>query len=128
MSPMTTVGSKSRIGSANNRNSTSFFLQAPGGSAPALLAHYPYPNPVPGGQDQISLYFELTRNATEVRVEVYAEDPLNNRSRHASSAILTYVALDNDGKPIRVPRLTISGEEEQRRFKEGEERHLRRKT
>lgn len=63
----------------------------------------------------------------EVGVEVYAEDPLRNRQYHTSSAILTYVALDDSGKPHSVPRLIISGDKERHRFEAGKKRHLERK-
>ncbi|HEY5649191.1 MAG TPA: acyl-CoA thioesterase [Nitrospiria bacterium] len=63
----------------------------------------------------------------EVGVEVFAEDPLKNRRYHTSTAILTYVALDDSGKPVVVPRLIVSGEEERRRFEAGQKRHEQRK-
>jgi hypothetical protein len=56
---------------ANNSSSTSFFLEAPSGSAPRLLAHYPFPNPVRGGREGLGIYFELTRDANRVTVNVY---------------------------------------------------------
>jgi hypothetical protein len=61
----------SEITPANNSSSVSFFLEAPFGSAPRLLTHYPVPNPVRGGRQGIGIYFELTRDADRVSVQVY---------------------------------------------------------
>ncbi|MGQ0720006.1 MAG: M28 family peptidase [Candidatus Eiseniibacteriota bacterium] len=59
------------ITAANNSSSTSFFLEAPRGSAPRLLTHYPVPNPVRGGRQDVGIYFELTTDADRVTVFVY---------------------------------------------------------
>ena len=67
------------------------------------------------------------RTSMEVGVEVYAENPMTGKRDHTSSARLTYVALDDRGRPTPVPSLRVVTEEEKRRFKEGEERHLKRK-
>jgi acyl-CoA hydrolase len=68
------------------------------------------------------------RTSMEVGVEVYAEDPTSGQRRHTSSAILTYVALDDHGKPIPVPPLRLETDEERRRYQEGEKRYQERKN
>lgn len=67
------------------------------------------------------------RTSMEVGVEVFSEDPLTGNRRHTSSAILTYVALDDQGRPTPVPGLKTSTEEERRRFEEGRARQKERK-
>ncbi len=58
----------------------------------------------------------------EVEVRVTKENPLTGEQKHTCTAYLTYVALDENGKPTRVPRLILETEEEKRRWKEAEER------
>ena len=67
------------------------------------------------------------RTSMEVGVEVYAEDPTSGQRRHTSSANLTYVALDDYGKPTPVPPLQLETDEENRRYQEGEKRYQERK-
>lgn len=63
------------------------------------------------------------RTSMEVGVEVYVEEPIGGKRHHTSSALLTYVALDDEGRPTPVPRLQVVTEEEKRRFNEGEKRY-----
>ena len=58
----------------------------------------------------------------EVGVQVTAEDPLTGECTHTNTAFLVYVALDKDGRPIRVPPLILETDEERRRWAEAEER------
>jgi acyl-CoA hydrolase len=53
---------------------------------------------------------------------VEAEDPKTGGRRHTSSAYLTFVALDDSGKPTPVPELKCRTPEEKRRFEEGRTR------
>lgn len=48
----------------------------------------------------------------EVGVEVYSENTLTGKRVHTSSAILTYVAVDMEGRPVPVPKLILSNDEE----------------
>jgi acyl-CoA hydrolase len=63
----------------------------------------------------------------EVGVEVYAEDPMSGKRLHTSSAMLTYVALDDTGQPTPVPPLRAENAEEMQRYQEGEKRYQKRK-
>lgn len=65
------------------------------------------------------------RTSVEVGVEVHAENPLTGDRHLTTDALVTYVAVDKQGKPIEVPPLMPESAEEKRRFKEGE---ARRKT
>lgn len=62
------------------------------------------------------------RTSLEVGVKVLAEDPLTGEQNHTSSAYLTFVALDNAGKPIEIPQGIPKTEDEIRRFAEGKKR------
>lgn len=62
----------------------------------------------------------------EVEVNVYLEDYIKGERRQTSSAFLTYVAVDDAGKPIPVPPLMPRTGEERRRYREASERRRRR--
>jgi len=47
----------------NNANASSIFLEAPSSVGPGILTHYVYPNPVRGSREDLSFYYELTRDA-----------------------------------------------------------------
>jgi acyl-CoA hydrolase len=63
----------------------------------------------------------------EVGVEVYSENPLTSERRHTTTALVTYVAIDeHTRRPRPVPPLIIKTEEEKRRYAEaGERRKVR---
>ena len=58
----------------------------------------------------------------EVGVKVTAENPITGELTHTNSAYLVYVALDENGRPARVPELVLETDEELRRFEEAKER------
>lgn len=58
----------------------------------------------------------------EVGVRVEAEDLRTGEVVHSASAYCTMVALDEGGKPKRVPRLIPETEEEKRRYREAQRR------
>jgi len=62
----------------------------------------------------------------EVEVNVFVEDILSGERRQTSSAFVTYVALDRDGHPAKVPPIIPVSAEEKRRFREALERRRRR--
>ena len=49
----------------------------------------------------------------EVGVEVLAQNPVTGEERHTNSCFVTFVALDDEGRPIPVPPLLVETEEEQ---------------
>jgi acyl-CoA hydrolase len=53
---------------------------------------------------------------------VEAENLLSGKVRHAASAYLTYVALDEQGKPKEVPPLILESDDERRRNREASAR------
>src|SRR5262245_11133718 len=62
------------------------------------------------------------KTSMEIGVRVEAENPRSGDCRHTSSAYLTFVALDDNGKPTLVPELKCRTAEEKRRFEEGRRR------
>ena len=58
----------------------------------------------------------------EIGVRVEAENLLSGEIRHAASAYLTYVALDQHGKPREVPPLMLETDEDRRRNREAKSR------
>lgn len=55
-------------------------------------------------------------SSMEVGVRVDTENPKTGEIRHCCSAYLTFVSIDEEGKPIGLPRLRISTEEEKQRW------------
>lgn len=58
----------------------------------------------------------------EIGVEVESENPLTGERLHTSSAFLTFVALDDHGRPVAVPPLRVRTAAERRLFSEAEAR------
>jgi len=54
----------------------------------------------------------------EIGVRIEAQDPTSRRGTHTGSCYLTYVALDEKGKPTPIPPLIVTTPTEKRRFKE----------
>ncbi len=67
------------------------------------------------------------RTSMEVEVEVTAEDLITGEVRHIASSQVTYVALDENGKPTPVPPLIAGNAEEQERIDKASERRKRMK-
>ncbi len=66
------------------------------------------------------------RTSMEVGVRVEAEDPRSGEVLHASTAYLTFVALDDAGRPTAVPPIEPRTLDEQRRMQEAEIRRRHR--
>jgi acyl-CoA hydrolase len=54
----------------------------------------------------------------EIGVRLEAVDPTTRRGTHTGSCYLTYVALDEKGKPTAIPPLIVTTPAEKRRFEE----------
>jgi len=54
----------------------------------------------------------------EVGVTVWVENTVAGTKRHVSSAFVTFVAIDRQGKPVRVPKLQPETDEEKRRYED----------
>jgi acyl-CoA hydrolase len=62
------------------------------------------------------------RTSMEIGVRVDAENLLSGRKRHTNTCLLTFVAIDDDHLPCRVPRLDLADPEDARREREGRRR------
>ena len=62
------------------------------------------------------------RTSLEVEVRVEAENLLTGTVRHTNLCYLTFVAIDESGRPTPVPELRLETEAERTRFREGERR------
>lgn len=79
----------------------------------------------------LTLHAHLTwvgRTSMEACVQVIAENPLTGEQTHTNTAFFVYVALDEDGQPVRVPPLILETDEERRRWTEAEERRKMRRS
>ena len=55
-------------------------------------------------------------SSMEIGIKVIAEDIRGKVVRHVNSCFFTMIAVDDDGKPVKVPVLTPDTADEQRRF------------
>ena len=67
------------------------------------------------------------KSSMEVGVRIESENPKTGDIYHTSSAYLTFVSLNENGKPKRVDNINPENDNEIRRFKEGKVRHEERK-
>jgi acyl-CoA hydrolase len=93
-------------------------------SVDELNFHYPIKQ-----SEVVTLKASINRvfnTSIEIGVKVWVEDPLTEKYIHSNTAYLTFVAIDEKGRPISVPPVISQTKEEKRRFKEaGERRRLR---
>ncbi len=62
------------------------------------------------------------RTSMEAEVRVVAENPITGEQTHTNTAYLVYVALDEEGRPARVPRLIPETEADRRRMEQAKAR------
>lgn len=90
----------------------------------ASIDHVDFRHPVHIG-DLIILKSSVNRafhTSMEVGVKVFSENILTGERRHTSSAYVTFVALDAQGRPQPVPPVIPETEEEKRRYEQAEAR------
>jgi uncharacterized protein (TIGR00369 family) len=61
---------------------------------------------------------DVGRTSMECGVRVEAHDPVTGTMRHANSAYLVFVAMDEEGRPRPVPPLEVGTDDERRRQRE----------
>lgn len=90
----------------------------------ASMDHMSFSTPVHMGElvRLVSAVNRVFRTSMEVGVKVFVEDLLKGTIRHASSAYLTFVAVDPSGLPLVVPPIVPETEEEKRRYEQAAER------
>ena len=67
------------------------------------------------------------KSSMEVGVRIESENPKTGNIYHTSSAYLTFVSLNDNGAPQRVPMVNPETDVEKRRFDEGEQRYHQRR-
>jgi acyl-CoA hydrolase len=80
--------------------------------------------------DLLTVTAQLTyvgRTSMEVEARIQAEDLRTGELRDAGTSYLVYVAIDDEGRPMPAPSLTLTSDEERRRWREAEERRSRRR-
>ena len=67
-------------------------------------------------------------SSMHISVEVYSEWVSTGEKRHTHTAHVVFVALDDAGRPKRVPRLQLETDEERARYARAEAAHRKRKA
>ena len=84
----------------------------------AAMDHIDFIQPVHLG-DLVTLKSSVNRafaTSMEVGVKVWAEDTQTGALRHVASAYLVFVAIDKEGRRVRVPQLQPENPNEMRRY------------
>jgi len=84
----------------------------------AAMDHIDFIRPVHLG-DLLTLRSSVNRafsSSMEVGVKVWAENTRTGSIAHVASAYLVFVAIDNEGRPVRIPAVVPETPAEQRRF------------
>ena len=66
------------------------------------------------------------RTSMEVGVRVEAENLMTGERRHTNSCYVTFVAIDKNHRPVRIPAVEPETEDEKRRYLAAQERRRRR--
>jgi len=86
----------------------------------ASMEHIDFIAPVHVG-DLLILKASINRafhTSVEVGVKVWVENTMAGLRRHVSSAYLTFVAVDENGRSVPVPQIELKSSEESRRFED----------
>lgn len=62
------------------------------------------------------------RSSMEIGVRVCSEDPMTGVRQHCLSGYLTFVAVDEEGRPTEVPAIKPNSADDLRRYEEGKNR------
>ncbi|MCL6481597.1 MAG: acyl-CoA thioesterase [Firmicutes bacterium] len=98
---------------AAHRHSNSYVVTA-------SVDYVDFRNPIKVGELIIlkSSVNRVFRTSMEVGVKVFSENVLTGERKHCSSAYVTFVALDAQGRPHPVPPLILETAEDRRRWRE----------
>ena len=69
----------------------------------------------------------VAKSSMEVGVKIESENPFTGDIKHTASAYLTFVSLNQEGRPTEVPDINPETDVEIRRYKEGKSRTMQRK-
>ena len=80
----------------------------------AAMDHVDFISPIDLGEVAVieGYVFNTGRTSLDVKVDVRAEDPKTDDVRETTSSFFTFVALDDEGTPTPVPRLSCPTEAE----------------
>jgi len=84
----------------------------------ASVNHVSFNHPIPEG-GIVVLESKVTRafsTSMEIYVDVWLDDPINQRKIHTNEGIYTFVAVDEFNKPVPIPQIVPETEEEIKRF------------
>lgn len=84
----------------------------------AAINHVSFDHPIKQNQ-VVTLEAKVSRAFTssmEIFVDVFVENPVNGERTKCNEAILTFVAIDQNGAPLPVPELIPETELEKKRF------------
>ena len=83
----------------------------------ASIDHMDFRSPIKVGEIIIlkSSVNRVFHTSMEVGVKVFREEVFTRKQKHTSSAYLTYVAIDADGRPQPAPKVIAETAEEKRR-------------
>lgn len=84
----------------------------------ASVDNISFENPIPRG-NVVTIHAQVTRSfntSMEVHIKVWGEDPLQHFKYKSNEAFFTFVALDPNGKPRKVPLSEAETEEEKELF------------
>jgi acyl-CoA hydrolase len=86
----------------------------------ASVDHVDFRNPIRVGELIIlrSRVNRVFRTSMEVGVKVFSENVLTGERKHTTTAYVTFVALDPNGRPKLAPPLILETPEDRRRFRE----------
>lgn len=84
----------------------------------ASVNHVSFDHPIPEGgivvlESKVSRAFSTSM---EIYVDVWLDDPINQKKIHTNSGIYTFVAVDEFNRPIPIPELEPETEQEKERF------------
>jgi acyl-CoA hydrolase len=96
----------------------------------AAMDHIDFIRPVHLG-DLVTLRSSVNRafsSSMEVGVKVWAENTRTGKIVHVASAYLVFVAMDNEGRRVRVPEATPETPDQMRRYEGAQRRRENRET
>ncbi|WP_439028262.1 acyl-CoA thioesterase [Haloarchaeobius sp. DT45] len=84
----------------------------------AAVDEFSFELPIPVGETALieSYVFQAGRTSAQVFLRAFRENPRTGERQQTTSACFTFVALDEDGKPARVPELTVENDEDEKRL------------
>lgn len=84
----------------------------------ASVNHVSFNTPIPLGSI-VKLEAKVTRafnSSMEIYVDVWMDDPVTHKLIKTNNGIYTFVAVDKDNKPVKVPEIQPETDEEKERY------------